>query len=392
MICGTCGTEFEDGAAFCPKCGARVQPAEVPQAAPVPETAEPAPQGVAAPDQADTSAPQPYPQQPYGQPYPPAPYPQQPYAQPYPQRPYQPVDPSQPYGGQPYPQAPYPQPYPPADPSQPYGQPYPQAPYQPVDPSQPYGGQPYQQAPYQQPYPQPAPPAQAPEAAPAEAPSADAPATDAPAKRQIPLPVLIVGGIVLVVVGALIVTGVISFGESHVDDYGNPTVSAVVQQSGSQLCGMLEGEGWTWEDDNHWITSGDDKGHIFFKSVDDSDLDRNEVRNLGTFGGDTPVAFAIVVDDSIYKSAQETLDGLMDMDDVATEWISNDRALVYFKDSSGNDAIVLVMHNDYTNRYHLMVFNSAAIEQGVAEYWIGNDCGTSVDEIWGYYFDHAPNT
>ena len=53
------------------------------------------------------------------------------------------------------------------------------------------------------------------------------------------------------------------------------------------------------------------------------------------------------------------------------------------------DARVMVS-NDYTNRYHLMVFNSAAIEQGVAEYWIGDECGTSVDEIWGNLFGHAP--
>ena len=300
MICTICGAEFEDGAAFCPRCGTRTVRGEEPDdlstwnSSEVPNMVAPAP---------------PEPQQGFDQLYP----------------------------GQ-------------VQPQQSYGQPY-------DPPRQAY-------------------------------------APEMPEKRKLPMPAVIALGVLalgLVVFGVLVAVGVISFGGgTRLDSEGNPTASAIIELSGRELADLLVGEGWEWEEETMWLAAPDGGGFLFARGADDSDVDYDELRGLPAFGGDQPVAYAVAVDEADYSSAEHAFASIMTVDSVATEWVNDSRGLAYFQYADGKDGIAFVLHNDYTGRWHVMLFNEAAIEQGVAEYWIGNECGTSVNEIWKSVFGHEP--
>lgn len=303
MICTICGAEFEDGAAFCPKCGTRTVRGEEPDDLSTWNSSE-VPNMVA-----PSSSVQ-----------------QQSYDQLYPGQ----VNSQQSYGQQPY------------DP-----------------PRQAYAPEMRQE------------------------------------KRKLPLPAVIALGVLalgLVVFGVLVAVGVIKFGGgTHLDEQGNPTAGAVVELSGRELSDLLTGEGWEWEEDTAWLAAPGGNAFFFARDADDADVSYDGLRELPAFAGDQPVAFCVVADQASYPSAEHFYASIMTVGTEAVEWVNDTRGLALFRDSSGNEALAFVMPNEYTNRYHIMFFNHAAIEQGVAEYWIGNECGTSVDEIWKNIFGHAPN-
>ena len=177
------------------------------------------------------------------------------------------------------------------------------------------------------------------------------------------------------------------------DANGNPTLPAITELSGAELCDMLVSEGWWWNSDRLWFTSPDGEGHLYAFGLADYEYTYSDLQGLSAFGVGEPVQYYVLVSGGGYSSVEDALSALVP--DVITvdaiEWTGDLTAcLVAFHGPSTGEAIAEVFFSEESDKYGLIVFNPEAIEQGLFDEWWGDSCGSSVDEVWNTLFGHTP--
>lgn len=364
MFCSHCGAEVKDGAAFCPKCGAALS-------APAPATPEPEVAPVVEPVVVPA-----------------------PVATPEPVQPAESVTPLIPTDAAPAVATPAPVPEPvPAYVSTPAPQPAQYVP-QPVSDVPPTSGasNPSQPAYVQQ-------PAQG-----SYGYQPGAPVAPAPAKKKPPVVAIVIGAIVALAV--IFGIGGTLFGGDD-DDYepsgaytldgldyqGNPTFQAMAGTDGSSLVDTLEGIGWEWSEDKLWFTSSDGNDCFYVFGPNDYEYTYDEIGGLSQYGAGEPVVYITVVDDRDYASASDVIGALAEGSTIdAIEWLNDEQTtgVVAVSCPSTGRSIALISYESNTEMYVVDFFNTEAVAQGVVDEWLGDNYGTSVDEIWETVFGYTP--
>jgi len=172
----------------------------------------------------------------------------------------------------------------------------------------------------------------------------------------------------------------------YLDSHGNPTTRAVSDLSGADLVALVEGEGWEWSEDKLWFVSST-HDYLYVFGPENYEYTYDDTVGLGQFGGSEPVTYLVELDDEHYSSLEDAIDSLITHEITDIRW--NDdmtTALVSVKGSSTGDFIVFAYVKEDYGLYSLRIFSPAAIEQGEFNAWVGEEAGTSVDEIWSNLF------
>ena len=106
-----------------------------------------------------------------------------------------------------------------------------------------------------------------------------------------------------------------------------------------------------------------------------------------------PVVYITVVDDRDYASASDVIGALAEGSTIdAIEWLNDEQTtgVVAVSCPSTGRSIALISYESNTEMYVVDFFNTEAVAQGVVDEWLGDNYGTSVDEIWETVFGYTP--
>ena len=229
---------------------------------------------------------------------------------------------------------------------------------------------------------------------PLQIPAQPAPMPDAapvqPSKKRPPLAAIVAG---ILVVAALIGLGVwMVLGRvdpNALDEYGNPTLHAFVNLEGEELCTLLEGKGWTWDEEKLWFASSDGNANLYADAPEGHEYTYDDFQGMQAFGGNEPVVYALRVAEDSYPTTADAMSALVpesiEIDEV--KWIDEEqtRCIITF-----NGSIAELFLNEDKGSYYLIAFNPAALERGMFIESSGNVEGRSADEIWRNLFGHVP--
>ena len=176
------------------------------------------------------------------------------------------------------------------------------------------------------------------------------------------------------------------------DADGNPTLLAITELSGAELCDMLVSQGWWWNNSQLVLTSPDGAGHLAVADRELSAIAYSDIRGLQAFGVGEPEMYMLEVDANDYSSVGDAVSTLVP--DAAavdsTEWLPNTEiCLIAFHGTFEGEAIGAVTYDSDNDAYMTLILNPEAIEQGLFDKLWGDSCGTSVDEIWNTLFGHS---
>ena len=148
----------------------------------------------------------------------------------------------------------------------------------------------------------------------------------APAKKRPPIAALVAAALVVVALAGFGISRLLFGSNKYFDANGNPTLLAITELSGDELCDKLEAKGWQWDDDECWFTSPDGENHFsVFDYNTDSWLSCSVIRELQAFGAGEPVDYVIRLNADDYPSTSDVVSALVS-DAVtvdATEWLDD---------------------------------------------------------------------
>lgn len=184
-----------------------------------------------------------------------------------------------------------------------------------------------------------------------------------------------------------------SFPDECLDALGNPTFYAMSELTGSDLVAVLEGEGWGWNEEKLWFASSDHNDLFYVSGPNDYEYTYDEIGGLSQYGAGEPVVYITVVDDRDYASASDVIGALAEGSTIdAIEWLNDEQTtgVVAVSCPSTGRSIALISYESNTEMYVVDFFNTEAVAQGVVDEWLGDNYGTSVDEIWETVFGYTP--
>lgn len=193
----------------------------------------------------------------------------------------------------------------------------------------------------------------------------------------------IVAALVVFAVVSAVTGGGMGFGSSSgADSYGNPTLGALMGQSGDELTSGLESRGWDYDDDLEMWVSEDGNNGYYVMGSDWYEYTESEMRELGANGGSLPCVLTLIVDSDSYDTAEDLFDALsvdVTVDDDA--WYSD--TFGGAKVSYGGDTdIVTVSLNSDAGLFFVRVFNEEAVSVDEFIDYLGESMGSSVDDAW----------
>lgn len=223
-----------------------------------------------------------------------------------------------------------------------------------------------------------------------------------PRKRRPPISAIVIAAITILAVASCIAGGMFRGGGSsepdpgapvfpppYLDFRGNPTFHAMTVLSGSELNGLLEDEGWDWDDDKLWFISPDGNDVFYVYGPEDYEYTYDDIDGIAPNGAGKPIAYVLALDDRDYASTGNALDNFANYGVEKVEWLGDDESsgLATAVNADGERQLLLINYNDDPGLYVINVFNDEAVAQGMVAEWLGDDYGRSVDEIWEAVLD-----
>lgn len=161
-----------------------------------------------------------------------------------------------------------------------------------------------------------------------------------------------------------------------------PTLGTVFDNDGEQLQDVLEGLGWSWDDDLVMWTSSDGNNGYYVMGPGDYEYDRAEMLALDAGGGDEACAITLIVDDALYGSTESAFEALSDDVTVVDEaWYTTSLGAAEVR-LDGSTYIVLMSHNSDRELYLLYAFNEEGVAEGVVGEYVSDVTGTTIDSAW----------
>ncbi len=177
---------------------------------------------------------------------------------------------------------------------------------------------------------------------------------------------------------------VVSYPADAVDANGNPTVYAIEELTGADICAMLDSLGWHWDDEGLIYESGD-SSYFFVYGPDDYEYTLADIQALAANGGDSPANFTIAVDASQYASVDDAFSALVPLSNGSATWVGDDSCVALVHGPSSSDDLVVFSTSDSGSAYYVTVFNEAACTQGMLNDFIGSEVGYSPAEIYSLF-------
>lgn len=177
------------------------------------------------------------------------------------------------------------------------------------------------------------------------------------------------------------------------DAHGNPTLYAVTELDGAQLSDMLAAAGWRWDTESLMFFVPNVHAALYAFGPDSYEYTYSDISGLSAFGSGSPVQFVILVEAEDYPTTEDALSALVPEPLVieAIEWSDErDTCFFAFHGPSGERSFAMLTHEPDNGTYRLVAFNPEAISQGLFADWLGEDLGTSVDEVWNNMFGYTP--
>ena len=167
------------------------------------------------------------------------------------------------------------------------------------------------------------------------------------------------------------------------DSNGNPTAFGILELDGADLVAALEGEGFEWEDDSKWWVSSDGNDCFYVSGNNDYEYIRSEISAFGVNAKGDSCVFIVVVDDRDYSSAKDAFDKLCKagVEVRGLAWLDDTTAIAIVESPSGNANFVLLTYTEDPGLYIVDFFNERAISSGLLEEYLGDNYGTTIDEL-----------
>lgn len=167
---------------------------------------------------------------------------------------------------------------------------------------------------------------------------------------------------------------------------GYPTLYAITELDGGALATALEVDGYTWDSDMKWWISDNGHSRVYVSGKSDYEYLDTEIAEFDVFGKGEACMFVIVVDDTDYSSCEEAFRAVNNIETIDEEWPEDDFGAFIVQAPSGEKAFVIVTHSDKGGVYFIDIFNDDAISGGLFDELVGDNYGSSIDELQSNLF------
>lgn len=175
-------------------------------------------------------------------------------------------------------------------------------------------------------------------------------------------------------------------GYNLINAEGYPTFYTVTELNGSELITALEAGGYKWEDDMVWWVNDDRTGDFYVSGKSNYEYPDTEIAEFDVFGKGEECVFVIIADGIHYSSVEETFHALNNIETIDEQWADDTFGIAIVQAPSGEKAFVVMTYNEEMDCYYANIFNDDAISGGLFDELVGDNYGSSIDELQSNLF------